>query len=417
MTGRGLASNLPPLSPQETQHQAAVVAAVKAAVAEQGGWLSLEEYLRIVLYAPGLGYYSAGSVKLGRDGDFVTAPELSALFGRALARQCAELLALSGGEVLELGAGTGALAATLLPELAMLGRLPQRYAILEVSADLAARQRARLAALPAHLRERVHWLLQPPEALHGICLANEVADALPFRRFVVGQSGYLERGIAQGGDGALIEADRPADAELTGQIERLAHTLMASRPLAPQAADAARAGQAPQAVEAPWPAGYSSEICLLLPGWLHSISAPLQQGALLLIDYGLGRHEYYHPQRTRGTLRCHFRHRAHEDVLLHPGLQDVTAWVDFTRVAEAGVEAGLDIAGYCTQAAFLLANGIEQDVAGAADSMQRTRLAAEARQLLLPGEMGEVFKVMALTRGLPGATLRGFAYQDLRRTL
>lgn len=376
------------------------MAAVKAALVEQDGWLSLEDYLRIVLYAPGLGYYSAGSTKLGRDGDFVTAPELSTLFGRALARQCAELLALTGGEVLELGAGTGALAATLLPELAALGQLPQRYAILEVSADLVARQRERLAALPAPLRERVRWVSQPPEALRGVCLANEVADALPFRRFVVGQHGHLERGIAQASDGALIEADRPAGEELTGQIERMARALAA-----------------PGAADAPWPAGYTSELCLLLPAWLRSISAPLREGALLLIDYGLPRHEYYHPQRTRGTLRCHFRHRAHEDVLLHPGLQDISAWVDFTRVAEAGAEAGLEVAGYCTQAAFLLANGIEQDVAGAADSTQRTRLASEARQLLLPGEMGEVFKVMALTRGMTGTPLRGFAYQDLRRTL
>jgi SAM-dependent MidA family methyltransferase len=396
MTARGLDSNLPSLSLEERQHEAAVVAAVKAALAEQGGWLSLEDYLRIVLYAPGLGYYSAGSIKLGRDGDYVTAPELSTLFGRALARQCAELLALTDGDVLELGAGTGALAATLLPAMEALGRLPQRYAILEVSADLAARQRERLAALPAHLRARVHWLSQPPEALRGVCLANEVADALPFRRFVVEQHGFLERGVAQDSRGELIEADRCAGVELTAEIQRIAHTLGES---------------------APWPPGYNSELCLLLPAWLRSISAPLLQGALVLIDYGLARHEYYHLQRTRGTLRCHFRHRAHEDVLLHPGLQDITAWVDFTRVAEAATEAGLEVAGYCTQAAFLLANGIEQDVAGEADCLQRTRLASEARQLLLPGEMGEVFKVMALTRGLAGAPLRGFACQDLRRTL
>jgi SAM-dependent MidA family methyltransferase len=400
MTGRGLASNLPTLSPEQTRHEAAVLAAIEAALATQGGWLSLEDYLRIVLYAPGLGYYSAGSVKFGRDGDYVTAPELSTLFGRALARQCAELLAVTDGDILELGAGTGALAATLLPMLEALGRLPQRYEILEVSADLAARQRQRLAALPAHLRELTHWVTQPPQALRGICLANEVADALPFRGFVVGERGYLERGVAQGPDGALVEADRPAGAELTAQIQRIASTLAVHG-----------------STEAPWPPGYTSELCVLLPAWLRSISASLTHGALLLIDYGLARHEYYHPQRMRGTLRCHFQHRAHEDVLLHPGLQDITAWVDFTRVAEAGAEAGLDVAGYCTQAAFLLANGIEQDVADAEDPLQRTRLAAEARQLLLPGEMGEVFKVMVLTRGLPGAALRGFAYQDLRRTL
>ncbi|HEX4052577.1 MAG TPA: SAM-dependent methyltransferase [Steroidobacteraceae bacterium] len=395
MTGGGPLSNLPPLSSEQMRHESAVLAAVEAALAEQGGWLSLEEYLRIVLYAPGLGYYSAGSIKLGRDGDYVTAPELGALFGRALARQCAELLALTDGDILELGAGTGALAATLLPTLQALGRLPRRYGILEVSADLQSRQRERLATLPGQLRERVHWLTQPPAALRGICLANEVADALPFRRFVVGEQGYLESGVTQRPDGALVEADRPAGLELSAEIQRIAHTLAAP----------------------PWPPGYTSEVCLLLPAWLRSISAPLLCGALMLIDYGLARHEYYHLQRARGTLRCHFRHRAHEDVLLHPGLQDITAWVDFTRVAEAGVEAGLEVAGYCTQAAFLLANGIEQDVASAEDQVQRTRLAAEARRLLLPGEMGEAFKVMALTRGLPATALRGFGYQDLRRTL
>jgi SAM-dependent MidA family methyltransferase len=363
-----------------------------------GGWLSFEDYLRIALYAPGLGYYSAGSVKFGADGDYVTAPELSTLFGRALARQCAELLSLSGGTILELGAGTGALAATLLPMLQTLGRLPDRYEILEVSADLAARQRERLGTLPAQLRERLHWITQPPPTYSGVCLANEVADALPFRRFAIGEGGVLERGVSSAADGTLVESDRPADAELAVEVMRITQALSA-------------------ADHTPLPIGYSSELCRLLPGWLGALAEPLVRGALLLIDYGLSRHEYYHWQRVRGTLRCHFRHRAHEDALLLPGLQDITAWVDFTRVAEAGSETGLDVAGYCTQAAFLLANGIEQDVAAAQDVRQRTQLASQARQLLLPGEMGESVKVMALTRGLSGAPLRGFAYQDLRRTL
>lgn len=407
MTGGALLSNLPPLSQEESRHEAAVLAAVHASLAAQGGWLSLQDYLRIVLYAPGLGYYSAGSVKLGRGGDYVTSPELGALFGRALARQCAQLLALTGGGILELGAGTGALAVTLLSTLEELGALPAQYGILEVSADLAARQRERIAALPARLRERVHWLTRLPEAatLTGICVANEVADALPFRRFVVGgheagaAAGYLERGVTRDAGGALMESDRPADAELLAEIRRIAQAL------------------AQDTGEPPWPPGYVSEVCPMLAPWLRSIAAPLRRGALLLIDYGLPRQEYYHAQRTRGTLRCHFRQRAHEDPLLHPGLQDVTAWVDFTRLAEAGADAGLQISGYCTQAAFLLANGIESDVAAAMQPAQRARLAAEARQLLLPGEMGESFKVMALTRGLPGVALRGFAYQDLRRTL
>jgi SAM-dependent MidA family methyltransferase len=393
MTGGSLLSNLPVLTAEEAHHEAAVRAAVRTAVAAQGGWLSFEDYLRIVLYAPGLGYYSAGSTKIGRAGDFITAPELSALFGRALARQCAQLLAATGGQVLELGAGTGALAVTLLPALEALGALPERYEILEVSADLRERQRARIGALPGALRSRVCWREELPAQLTGVLLANEVADALPFRRFRVGEQGYLERGVACDAAGELIIAEQPCDEALTEEIGRLAQSLP------------------------PWPDGYESELCPLLNPWVRSLSASLARGALLLIDYGLPRHEYYHAQRVQGTLRCHFRHRAHEDALLHPGLQDITAWVDFTRLAEAGSEAGLSVAGYCTQAAFLLANGIEGDVATEQDRLQRARLAAEARSLLLPGEMGEYFKVMALTRGLPDVSLRGFALQDLRRTL
>ena len=384
---------MPALSADEAHHEAAVKAAVREAVNARGGWLSFEDYMRIALYAPALGYYSAGSVKIGRAGDFVTAPELSTLFGLALARQCAQLLEMSGGHVLELGAGTGALAVTLLPALEALGALPARYEILEVSADLSQRQRERVSALPDSLRSRVHWRGALPEQFVGVCVANEVADALPFRRFTLGAEGYLEQGVSCDEAGELIMASRSCDPALAGEIGRVA----ASLPV--------------------WPVGYESELCALLDPWVRSLSDVLARGALLLIDYGLPRHEYYHAQRVQGTLRCHFRHRAHSDPLLHPGLQDITAWVDFTRLAEAAADAQLAISGYCTQAAFLLANGIEADVAAVQDTLQRARLAAEARILLLPGEMGEYFKVMALTRGLPNVPLRGFTLQDLRRSL
>lgn len=392
--GTDLPSILPPLDPEQTAQAEAVLAAVRAAIARQGGWLSFEDYLRCVLYAPGLGYYSAGSVKFGREGDFITAPELSTLFGRCLARQCAELLTTPGADIVEFGAGSGALAAVLLPALAQLGALPAHYRIVEISADLIARQRARLATLPQSLAARVCWHPQPPVGIDGVWLANEVADALPFRRFVVTEGGFLERGVTLGRCGELVLADRAADRALSEELERLGADLPARA----------------------WPAGYESEVCVLLDGWIATLAQGMARGALLVIDYGLPRREYYHPQRSGGTLRCHYRHRAHADALLYPGLQDITAWVDFTRVAEAASAAGLEVSGFCTQAAFLLALGIEAEIAGAQDTRERAQLAAEARQLLLPGEMGEHFKVMALTRALP-TTLRGFAYQDLRQRL
>jgi SAM-dependent MidA family methyltransferase len=390
---------LPPLHPDEVRHGAAVLQAVRDAIATHGGWLAFDDYLRIVLYGPGLGYYSAGSVKFGRGGDFVTAPELSGLFGRCVARQCAEILQLTGGDVLELGAGTGALAAGVLAALYELEALPQHYYILEVSADLRARQEQRFASLPQALHARLRWLdALPAVPIAGVILANEVADALPFKRFTVTSDVPLEGGVALSPEGALIEAERPADALLAAQVAQLAASL-------------------PE----PLPPGYRSELCPMLQPWIAALGAALRGGAALLIDYGLGRREYYHPQRGQGTLRCHFRHRAHDNALLNPGLQDITAWVDFTRVAEAAVDAQLEVGGFCTQAAFLLANGIESDLAGSAASgssaaAEQARLASEARQLLLPGEMGESFKVMALTRGL-AAPLRGFEYQDLRRSL
>ena len=391
MTPGDAVSILPPLPPDAARQTAAVLQAVRDAIATRGGWLAFDDYLRIVLYAPGLGYYSAGSEKLGRGGDFITAPEVSGLFGRCLARQCAEVLRLTGGDVLELGAGTGALAASVLPTLSELGSLPRHYDILEISAELRARSQQRLSSLPEALRARVRWLdALPPAPIAGVILANEVADALPFKRFVIAAGEPRERGVALSAQGDLCEADRPADATLRAQLGRIASA---------------------------WPDGYGSELCPMLEPWIGAIGAALGRGAALIIDYGIGRHEYYHPQRSGGTLRCHFRHRAHEDPLLYPGLQDISAWVDFTRVAEAADVAALAVAGYCTQAAFLLANGIESDLAASdATTLEHARLAAQARQLLLPGEMGETFKVMALTRALD-VPLRGFEYQDLRLSL
>ena len=386
--------SFPPLDAAQAAHAARVRAALAAALAAHGGWLSFADYLRLVLYAPGLGYYSAGAQKFGAAGDFTTAPELSPLFGRCVARAIAPVLAATGGELLEFGAGSGRLAATLLVALQELGALPRRYRILEVSGELRARQRATLAALPADLAACVEWLDALPAApLDGVILANEVADALPFECFAIRADGPMDRGVALDAHGAPGWAERPAGVALRAELARIEAEL-----------------------GAPLPEGLVSELCPQADGWIAALGAVLGHGVVLIVDYGVGRREYYHPARGEGTLRCHYRHRAHADPFLHLGLQDITAWVDFTRLAEAAVAAGLEVAGYCTQAAFLLASGIEADVQAASDVRARARLGGEARQLLLPGEMGETFKALALTRGWD-APVPGFALQDLRRLL
>ncbi len=392
--------------PEEREHAEAVSRHIREHIVAAGGWLSFERFMELALYAPGLGYYSAGAAKIGASGDFTTAPEISDLFSACVAQQCAQVLAATGGSILELGAGTGRMAAAILRTLAEQGALPERYAILEVSADVRERQRGPVAALPPDLASRVVWLDSlPAEPMRGVVLANEVLDALPVQRFALHEDDILEIGVglAGGADSAggadraeavaLVEALRPADRKLREACETLIPTL-------------------PQ----PLPEGYRSEICLRVHPWIASLAAALDHGVVLLFDYGLPRAHYYHPQRDRGTLRCHYRHRAHDDPLINVGMQDITAWVDFTRVADAALAAGLAVPGFSTQAAFLLASGIDTLIENAPDDVERARRASEARQLLMPGEMGEAFKVMALSRGFT-APLRGFSLQDLRDSL
>jgi SAM-dependent MidA family methyltransferase len=384
---------LAPLSPAEAEHEARVVARIRAELAAEGGWLPFARYMELALYAPGLGYYAAGAHKLGAGGDFVTAPELSPVFGRCVASQVGEVLAtLGGGDVLEIGAGSGALAVEVLATLERVGQAPRRYRILETSPDLGQRQRQAIARLPAALAARVDWLERiPEERLQGVVLANELLDALPVERFRMGAAGVEALGVGLE-QNRFAWVARAADAALAGAVAAL------GVPLAP---------------------GYESELCPGLAAWLASVTAPLAAGVVLLIDYGCARAEYYSPARDGGTLGCFHRHRRHEDPFVNVGLQDLTAWVDFTRVAEAGLAAGLEVAGFTTQAHFLLANGFERHLAAlrAALPAEREPLAAPAAlKLVLPSEMGERFKCIALGRDYP-VPLAGFALRDFTATL
>lgn len=398
MTSPASVTTLPPLGDEERAHSQRVVQHIREFMAARGGVIGFDAWMRLALYAPGLGYYSGGATKLGAAGDFVTAPEVSALFSRCVARQIADVLRVTGGDILELGAGSGRMAADILTELAAIDVLPRRYRILEVSADLAARQRDRLADLPPALSSRVEWLDRWPSArMSGVVVANEVLDAMPVERFRLRwrpeRMDVSSLGVALTDEGFAWQEMAPSPELLHAVADIL------------------------EALPAPLPDGYTSEVCLSFQPWMASLGSSLERGVALLIDYGLPRTQLYHPERVNGTLRCHFRHRAHDDPFVNVGLQDITAWVDFTRVAEAADSAGLDVLGFVTQAAFLIGSGMESllgaGMAAAGDDARgRARLAAEARQLLLPGEMGEIFKVIALGRGFD-APLAGLSGQSL----
>jgi SAM-dependent MidA family methyltransferase len=345
--------------------------------------------MELSLYAPGLGYYSGGRQKFGAAGDFVTAPELGSVFARCLARQCREILeVLGGGDILEAGAGSGRLAVDLLAEFDRLGCMPGRYFILELSAELRTRQRQTVEQLAPHLAARVQWLDRLPERFHGIVLGNELLDALPVERFRIANHGVEQLQVGWEND-HLVWKVRPADENIRARIVPLG-----------------------------LPAGYESEIGFAAEAWVRTLAEIIDAGALLLIDYGFPRREFYHPQRATGTLMCHYRHRAHADPLVLVGLQDITAHVDFTAVAAAGSAAGLDLLGYASQAMFLLGCGLDELTAASDPNDVRAHLAltTEIKKLTLPTEMGELFKVIALGRGVE-SPLRGFRIQDRRARL
>ncbi len=365
-------------------------ARIRQAVVAAGGRLGFDAYMQLALYAPGLGYYVNGLRKFGAEGDFVTAPERSPLFARALARQVAQVLqAVPGGEVLEFGPGSGTLAADLLAELERLGCVPSRYLMLELSAELQQRQREAIARHVPQLAGRVQWLGQLPERVCGVVIANEVLDAMPVRRFRATADGLAELCVALADDALCLQAVPSQDAEVTRRLAGL-----------------------------DLPPGYETEVNLTAEAWLRTLAGRLARGVALLIDYGYPRAEYYHPQRSAGTLRCHYRQQAHEDALRWPGLQDITAHVDFSAMAQAACEAGLTVAGFANQAQFLINCGLAE-LLEAVDptSPEYVDLAVQARQLLLPQAMGEAFKVLALTRGLDPLALQGFRDGDRRHVL
>jgi SAM-dependent MidA family methyltransferase len=383
----------PPLDSASREHTARMAAHLRSAIAQAGGWLSFERWMAEALYAPGLGYYAAGSIKLaGSDqartpaGDFVTAPELTPLFGQTLAVQAAQVLRQTGTrDILEFGAGTGALAEQVIAALDAEG-LQVRYWIVEVSADLRERQRQRLAPLAG----RVTWLDALPGNFEGCVLANEVLDAMPVQVFRWDADGaLLERGVVVQADG-FAWADQPA----SPQLESAMTDRMPALP------------------------GYVSEINLQGEAWVRGMGQWLRRGAALLVDYGFPRHEYYHPQRAAGTLMCHLRHHAHADPFVAPGLQDITAHVDFTAMADAALDGGLDVLGYTSQARFLMNTGLPDRIAmlDPADARDYARAIAPVQKLLSEAEMGELFKVLAVGRDI-APPLAGFQRGDRRGML
>jgi SAM-dependent MidA family methyltransferase len=374
-------AGLPAPDPAALAHVRRVAAHVAQAIADEGGWIPFSAFMRHALYAPGLGYYAAGARKFGAAGDFHTAPEISPLFGQALANLFADVLATTGGGILELGAGSGRLAIDVLGRLAVLDTLPESYAILETSPDLRERQRAALATALPSLAARVQWLDALPAEWTGVVFGNEVLDALPVELLGKDGNAHIRRGVT-----IRERAFAWRDAHLPpGRLSAL--------------------------IDARFPSNfYESEVNPEAEALTATLGRMLRRGLLLWIDYGFPAREYYHPQRDQGTLMCHYRQYAHDDPLVLPGLQDITAHVDFTAIAEAAREAGLDLVGFASQAQFLIGCGIVDLVAacGEPGTADYVRATSGLQKLLSPAEMGELFKAIGFTRGLD-VSLRGFA--------
>ncbi len=386
-------TTLPTPSTDAKKHSEQITSLIRHTIEEAGGWLDFFQFMQLALYAPSLGYYSAGSQKFGDSkksgGDFVTAPEISPLFAQTISRQIEQVLQEIDGDILELGAGTGKLAADVLLTLARLNRLPSKYFILEVSNHLRQVQLETLQKkLPADLMQRVEWLNELPTKFEGVVMANEVLDAIPVHMVHVEKQGLSERGVAWR-DGFVWQDKVTTREDL---LEAAAKQHLAE--------------------------GYITEFCPAASGLIASLARMLQRGIILMIDYGFSAREYYHPQRNQGTLMCHYQHYAHTEPLINVGLQDITAHVDFTSIAYAGVNHGLTLSGFSSQAQFLMNCGILEIMSQVSpqDMASYAPLAAAAQKLLSPAEMGDLFKVIAFSKNLE-EPLIGFENGDKSHTL
>lgn len=396
-----LQTNLPPASDSALANSHKLTLLIQEAIHSAGGWIPFERFMNLALYAPGLGYYNGGATKLGEAGDFITAPEISSLFGRTIARQILQIAEqIDPFNILELGAGSGKLAFDILLALEQCDRLPDKYLILEVSAELRERQQQWLAEKIPHLFSRVEWLHQLPAQFKGVILANEVLDAMPVHLVVWQQNQILERGVIFEKEGFAWQDRAIQDTDLIQAAQQLSSLIAAeddSNEL---------------------PSHYVSEINLSARYFLKSLAQTLQQGMILLIDYGFGSGEYYHPQRNQGTLMCHYRHHAHDDPFYLPGLQDITSHVDFSAITDAANGNGLELMGYTTQAYFLMNCGITEVLMQSAnpDSANYLSQANQLQKLVSPAEMGELFKVIAFGKNI-SESLIGFERGDRSRLL
>jgi len=385
---------IPAASPIAIEHSELLDSHLRELAAKSGGSLSFERFMQEVLYAPGLGYYSAGAEKIGESGDFITAPEISPMFSDCLAHQTEQILKITAGSILEIGAGRGIMAADILRRLEELECLPEQYLILEVSAELQQRQQQTLSKEVPGLFQRIEWISAVPENFKGVIIANEVVDAMPVQVFVKRAGEFLNKTVIateNGWDWGGLEFDQKLNDFGLELEKRLGYELAE---------------------------GYESEANIMQQSWLNSLSDCLEQGLILLLDYGFPQAEYFHSQRP-GTLMCHYRHFSHSNPLVLLGLQDVTAHVDFTALAEVAFESGLQVKGYTDQGTFLTNCGLleRMDQLGGIDDAKIIRYSQQVKLLILPSEMGELFKVIAMGRGIDDMELIGFKMGDKRSKL